>query len=75
MGGNIKINPVAVSNRNITLKINGKRTPNAFYLKKGLTVANLVKALNAVGASTSSIISMLESIKAAGALSAEIKVI
>ena len=75
MGGNIKINPVAVSNRNITLKIKGKRMPNAFYLKKGLTVANLVKALNAVGASTSSIISMLESIKAAGALSAEIKVI
>ena len=75
MGGNIKINPVAISNRNITLKINKKRVPNAFYLKNGLTVAELVKALNAVGASTSSIISILESIKAAGALSAEIKII
>jgi len=49
--------------------------PNAFFLKKGLTVEELVKALNAVGASTSSIISILESIKAAGALSAEIKII
>ncbi|MHB8231605.1 MAG: flagellar basal body P-ring protein FlgI [bacterium] len=75
MGGNIEINPVAISNRNITLKINKKRVPNAFYLKNGLTVAQLVKALNAVGASTSSIISILESIKAAGALSAQIKII
>jgi flagellar P-ring protein precursor FlgI len=75
MGGNIKINPVAISNRNIMLKVNKKRVPNAFYLKNGLTVAQLVKALNAVGASTSSIISILESIKAAGALSAEIKII
>jgi len=75
MGGNIKINPVAISNRNITLKINKKRVPNAFFLKKGLTVEELVKALNAVGASTSSIISILESIKAAGALSAQIKII
>lgn len=75
MGGNIQINPVAISNRNITLKVNKKRVPNAFYLKKGLTVVKLVKALNAVGASTSSIISILESIKAAGALSARIKVI
>ncbi len=74
MGGNIKINPVAISNRNITLKINKKRIPNAFYLKRGLTVAKLIKALNAVGASTSSIISILESIKAAGALSAQIKI-
>jgi len=75
MGGNIKINPVAVSNRNLTIKINKKRVPNAFYLKRGLTVAGLVKALNAVGASTSSIISIIESIKAAGAISAEIKII
>ncbi len=75
MGGNILINPVAVSNRNITLKINKKRVPNSFYLKSGLTVEELVKALNAVGASTSSIISILESIKAAGALSARIKII
>lgn len=74
MGGNIRINPVAISNRNITLKINKKRVPNAFFLKNGLTVAQLVAALNAVGASTSSIISILESIKAAGALSAQIKV-
>ncbi|MHB1661565.1 MAG: flagellar basal body P-ring protein FlgI [bacterium] len=75
MGGNIKINPVAISNRNITLKINKKKVPNAFFLKKGLTVEELVKALNAVGASTSSIISIIESIKAAGALSAQIKII
>jgi Flagellar basal-body P-ring protein len=74
MGGNIEINPVAISNRNITLKINKKRVPNAFFLKNGLTVDQLVKALNAVGASTSSIISILESIKAAGALSAQIKI-
>lgn len=75
MGGNIEINPVAISNRNITLKINKKRVPNTFFLKNGLTVTQLVKALNAVGASTSSIVSILESIKAAGALSAQIKII
>ncbi len=74
MGGNIVINPVAISNRNITLKINKKIVPHAFFLKKGLTVIQLVKALNAVGASTSSIISILESIKAAGALSAKLKI-
>ncbi len=75
MGGNIKISSVAISNRNITVKINHKKLPNAFLIKSGLTVAKLVKALNAVGASTSSIISILETIKAAGALSARIKVI
>ncbi|HEC24454.1 MAG TPA: flagellar basal body P-ring protein FlgI [bacterium] len=75
MGGNIEINPVAISNKNITLKIGKKRVPNAFFLKRGLTVQQLIKALNAVGASTSSIISILESIKAAGALSAQIKII
>ncbi|RZD16187.1 MAG: flagellar basal body P-ring protein FlgI [Candidatus Acididesulfobacter guangdongensis] len=75
MGGNIRISSVAISNRNITIKIKHKRFPKAFLLKRGLTVAKLVKALNAVGASTSSIISILETIKAAGALSARIKVI
>ena len=75
MGGNIEINPAAISNRNITLKVGKKNVPNAFYLKNGLTVEQLVTALNAVGASTSSIISILESIKAAGAISARIKII
>lgn len=75
MGGDITIDPVAISNRNITVTVNKKTAPNSFYIKKGLTVEQLVKALNDVGASTSSIISILESIKAAGALSARIKII
>lgn len=75
MGGDIVINPVAISNRNITVEVGKKKMPNTFYLKNGLTVQNLVSALNAVGASTSSIISILESIKAAGAISASIKII
>ena len=44
-------------------------------LKKGATVDDLVKALTAVGSTPRDVISVLQSLRAAGALEAEIEVI
>ena len=44
-------------------------------LSSGATLGDLVKALNAVGASARDLISILQAIRAAGALHAEIEVI
>ncbi|MGH9653262.1 MAG: flagellar basal body P-ring protein FlgI, partial [Bryobacteraceae bacterium] len=43
--------------------------------QQGATVEQLVKALGAIGSTTRDVISILESLRAAGALDAEIEVI
>ena len=49
---------------------------NELYTKKGTTtVANLVRSLQKLGASSKDIISILEAMKSAGSISAELKVI
>ncbi|HEX7359466.1 MAG TPA: flagellar basal body P-ring protein FlgI, partial [Bryobacteraceae bacterium] len=44
-------------------------------LQQGATVEQLVKALGAIGSTTRDVIAILESLRAAGALDAEIEVI
>ncbi len=47
-----------------------------FYLMEGgITIKELVKALNAAGVSTRDVITILQTIKASGALHAELEVI
>jgi flagellar P-ring protein precursor FlgI len=49
---------------------------NEVYTKKGTTtVANLVRSLQKLGATPKDIISILEAMKSAGSISAELKVI
>jgi flagellar P-ring protein FlgI len=46
-----------------------------FQMEEGTSIKELVKALNAIGVSTRDVISILQTIKAAGALHAELEVI
>jgi flagellar P-ring protein precursor FlgI len=57
-----------------TLKTNEQRARN-LTLKKGTTVDDLVRRLNAIGATSREVISILEGLRSAGALYAEIQVI
>jgi flagellar P-ring protein precursor FlgI len=49
--------------------------PKGVVLKNGATVEDLVKSLTAVGSSARDIIAVLQGLKAAGALEAELEVI
>ena len=87
IGERVKISPVAVSQGSITVKITSAGTLEGSQIKiteskaKLVTIApkptlsNLVKALNKIGTTPRDLISILQAIKAAGALSAEIEVI
>jgi flagellar P-ring protein precursor FlgI len=57
-----------------TVKANEQRARN-LTLKKGTTVDDLVRRLNAIGATSREVISILEGLRSAGALYAEIQVI
>jgi len=49
--------------------------PNVIHLKGGTTIGDLVNALNDIGVSPRDLISILQTIKAAGALKAELEII
>ncbi|NLK62427.1 MAG: flagellar basal body P-ring protein FlgI [Fusobacteria bacterium] len=84
LGENIKIAPVAITHKDISISIaaeldvlknnpNNKGDANSFYYDGGNTVKNIVKMLNAIGAGPNDIISILNALKYAGAIDAEIK--
>jgi flagellar P-ring protein precursor FlgI len=57
-----------------TVRANEQRARNV-TLKRGTTVDDLVRQLNAIGATSREVISILEGLRSAGALDAEIEVI
>jgi flagellar P-ring protein precursor FlgI len=46
-----------------------------YYMEEGTSIKELVNALNAIGVSTRDVIVILQTIKAAGALNAELEII
>lgn len=75
LGGDVRISQVMVSRSGITVKIEGKdesKIGNALLIKDTATVKDLVETLNKAGISTSDTISILKSMKDAGALHAEL---
>ena len=85
LGENIKIAPVAIAQGNLSISIdaqvdieknipNDENTGKAFYYNNGNTVKSIVKMLNAIGASPDDIISILQALKAANAIDAEIQI-
>ncbi len=72
--GNVRVSEVAVSFGNISVSIGvGNDEPAEFKrLPSNVTMQEFVDALNAIGASTAEIISILEAIKKLGALHAEL---
>lgn len=62
----------AVTQSNVTVK---EERAKAIQLRQGATVDDLVKSLTAIGSSARDIIAILQSLRAAGALDAEIEVL
>lgn len=79
MGENVKISKVAVMHGDLKVTISEKGSVNSegsgIVIDEGASVDSLVKALNSVGATPKDIIAILEAMKAAGAIHAELKLI
>lgn len=77
MGENVRVSPVAVLYNDISIVVAAKTTKVTLEAEKEniTTVSELISALNAVGLRPKDLIAILQSIKAAGAISADIEVI
>ena len=73
MGHNVKIDPVVISHGDLSLKI-AEASAKVGSIQ-GNNVGTLIEGLNAFGAGSSDLVSILQAIKAAGALRGEIKFI
>ena len=82
MGKDVRISGVALSHGNLSLQISGEtqvlnadRPGRLVPVKGGATIRDLVGALNSIGVSTRDLIAIFQSIKASGALQAELEII
>ncbi|MBT7608943.1 MAG: flagellar basal body P-ring protein FlgI [Bacteriovoracaceae bacterium] len=81
-GGNIVLRPVAISHRDLTIEVKGDAAGAAnkngqafYYMKKQTTLNELVKSLNAFGATPEDLISIFQTLKSSGALIGDIELI
>ncbi len=84
IGENVRMAPIAVAYKGFTVTVGamegappvaGTRGPAVVAVAASASISDLVKALNSLGATPADLIAILESIKEAGALPAEIEVI
>jgi len=78
MGENVKISKVAIAHKNFSITVGaaqGAQPVQGYMMEfpEATTVGDVVKALNAVGATPKDIIAILQAIKEAGALHGELK--
>ena len=72
-GGNVTISEAMISKKGMMIQVeNSDKKINAAYLKDASTVKDIVDSLNAVGATTEDIISILKALKDSGALHADL---
>ena len=78
-GGNITLKPVAISHGDLSIQVEGggeEAKPNTLYfIDKKTTLNELVKSLNAFGATPEDLISIFQALKRSGALIGEIELI
>ncbi|MBS1969961.1 MAG: flagellar basal body P-ring protein FlgI [Bdellovibrionales bacterium] len=78
IGDKVKISKVAISHGSLALKVGDGKKPSddkVAVLDTGVSVGDLVQALNKLGVSPKDLITILQSIKAAGALHGELDVL
>lgn len=80
IGERVKISRIAISHGNLSVKVASKDSKNAVeekvaVLDSGVSVGDLVQALNKLGVSPKDLITLLQSIKAAGALHGELEIL
>lgn len=78
LGENIKIAPIAISHGDLSIDISDEATSNNDEGEKsvyfsGSTVKDVVEMLNALGATPNDIIAILQALKTAGSIEAELK--
>lgn len=78
IGDKVKISKVAISHGSLAVKVGDGKKPSddkVAVLDTGVSVGDLVQALNKLGVSPKDLITILQSIKAAGALHGELDVL
>ena len=80
IGDRVKISKVAISHGNLSVKVTGKdgkttTEEKVMVLDSGVSVGDLVQSLNKLGVTPKDLISILQSIKAAGALHGELEIL
>ncbi len=84
IGDKVKVSKVAIAHGNLSVKVGGGKDAKAssgaaeekvMLLDGGVSVGDLVQALNKLGVTPKDLISILQSIKAAGALHGELEVL
>jgi flagellar P-ring protein precursor FlgI len=84
MGENVRVARLALSHGNLSLQIDpdsgekqqdGRDGDRIITLREGTTIGEVARALNSVGASPQDLSAIFQSIKAAGALQAELEII
>jgi len=88
LGDQVRIAPVAIAQGNLKIEITDDRSPSSevggegesakkdhklVVMKKGASIAEIASSLNEMGASSEDLISLLQALKASGALMAEIE--
>lgn len=80
IGENVRISRVALSHGDLSVKVDGApkgkgNDDKVAVLDTGTSVRDLVKAMNALGVSPKDLITILQNIKAAGALQGELEIL
>ncbi len=79
IGNGVQISPVAIAHGDLSIRVGGDKKQGdgdkVFMLDQSANVGDIVKAMNRLGVSPKDLITILESIKAAGALQADLKVL
>jgi len=79
IGEDVTISPVAIAHGSLSIIVNkgqeNEGVGKTMELSGSSTIGELVNGLNSIGASSTDLISILQSIKAAGALQAELEII
>ncbi len=79
IGDRVKISRVAIAHGNLSVKVQGKSAKDVLDEKvnviEGVSVGELVQSLNKLGVSPKDLITLLQSIKAAGALHGELEIL
>lgn len=78
IGQGVRVSPIAITHGDLSLKVgNGekKQDKRIIDLKSEVSVGELVKAMNELGVSPKDLITILQNIKAAGALQGDIEIL
>ena len=79
MGGDVLVSAVSIAHGDLSIQVGGANAKDAAGKENivnvsGTTVASLVKSLNAMGVKPEDLVSILQSLKVAGALKADLRV-